>query len=302
MAEAKDPNGRFVRMDQVKGSYNDYVCYLGVEQSTGIQVYWYEFMNDKLPEKDRDEAFQNLSKAKNIPCPILLNILDLWKTSVPPKFIVITEAAQSLSLVEYMRTIDSRPSKRNLLKWFKNLATAVSALHHLNIRHGSLSLNKVFIKPGTGVVKLRLPLTTLSGRVTSPSSITLEKYNAPERLKGKKSLSNDIWALGIILIELLTGEEPYKETKTPQELFAALVNNKAPDLINSIDSASARDLISKCLQPDSFRITIDEVLAHPVFSEIDQAVDHPQSTDTQKSTSNLPSPAEPQSPDIEELI
>ena len=228
MTDIKDPNGHYVRMNQVQASYHDYVCYLAVEQSSGIQVYWYEFINDKLSKEEQDTAFSRLSQASKIYCPTLLNILSLWRNSVPPRFVVITEAAQSPSLREYLRTIDTRPSIRNLIKWFKNLATAVQALHHLNIRHGSISLSYVFIKPGTGSVKLRLPLTGLSGRVISASSIDIDAYNAPERLRGVKALSNDIWALGMALLELLTGETPYEELKTPQDLFMAVLNNKIP--------------------------------------------------------------------------
>lgn len=271
MSEIKDPNGRFVRINQVKGSYHDFVCYLGVEQTTAIQVFWYEFINEKLSEKERDKSFQNLSKVKDVRCPILLKIIDLWKTNLPPAFVVITEAAQFPSLPEYMKMIDSRPSQRNLIKWFKNLATGVQALHHLNIWHGSLSLSNVFIKPGTGTVKLSLPLSTLSGRKTAPSSINLEMYNAPERLRGIKSLSNDIWSLGIILIELLTGEEPYNEVKTPEELFNAIVQIKPPRSIDKVESPQARDLIDKCLTDEKSRIDIDTLLSHSVFNALKQS-------------------------------
>lgn len=296
MSEIKDPKGRFVRINQVKGSYHDYVCYLGVEQTTGIQVFWYEFINEKLSEKEQEESFQNLLKVKDIRCPILLNIIDLWKTNTPPAFVVITEAAQFPSLPGYMKMIESRPSQRNLIKWFKNLATGIQVLHHLNIWHGSLSLSKVFIKPGTGTVKLSLPLSTLSGRKTAPSSINLEMYNAPERLRGIKSLSNDIWSLGIILIELLTGEEPYNEVETPEDLFNVLIEIKPPRSIDKVESPQARDLIEKCLTDEKSRIDIDALLAHSLFSMPDQPSEFPQ----QIPLDNLPS--QKGSNDIEQLI
>ncbi|OHT06671.1 protein kinase [Tritrichomonas foetus] len=307
MTEIKDPNGRFVRMNQVQASYHDYVCYLAVEQSTGIQVYWYEFINDKLSDEEIEAAFQKLTNASKISCPTLLNILALWKTSIPPRFVVITEAAQSPSLTEYMRSIDTRPTTRNLLKWFKNLTTAVKSLHKQNIRHGSISLSYVFIKPGTGSVKLRLPLTGLSGRVISASSIDIDAYNSPERLRGVKTLSNDIWSLGIALLELLTGETPYDEMRTPHELFVAVLNNKMPKSLSTIDNISplAKDLIEKCLQLETFRIDIDELLAHRVFEELDQPQQQQSNVvDSQKMNTNplVEVTEDNTGEDIEELI
>lgn len=39
-------------------------------------------------------------------------------------------------------------------------------------------------------------------------------YMSPERMKGKKyNFEGDIWSLGIILVEVMTGAYPYKETK-----------------------------------------------------------------------------------------
>lgn len=38
-------------------------------------------------------------------------------------------------------------------------------------------------------------------------------YMSPERMEGERySYAGDVWSLGIVLIELATGQYPYKET------------------------------------------------------------------------------------------
>lgn len=265
----KDQSSRFTRMNQVFSSYHDYVCYLALEQETGLQVFWYEFINDNLTEEEQQSAFQQLSKAKQINSPHLLNILAVWMTSVPPRFVVITEATQSPSLADYLRTIDTPPLFRTIVKWFKFLAQAVQALHKspLRITHGEISLHSAYIKPSTGTLKLRLPLTNLSSRIISSSSLDIDAYKSPDRLRGNIEQSNDIWSLGIAFLQLITGKMPYEEMKTPQDLINAISQSILPQSLNSVQNPQAVDLIKKCLAPQMFRINIDQLLAHPVFQE-----------------------------------
>lgn len=265
-----DPSGKFIKINQVHASYHDFVCYLAYEQATGLQVFWYEFLNENLSPEKRQSAFQRLSQVKNISSQYILNILDVWQTNNPPRFVVITEATQNPSLSEYMKTI-VKPPVPKVIKWFKQIALSVQALHKSpqQIVHGRLSMNTITLKASTGAIKVRLSLTDISNRTISPSSLNIDIYKAPERIRGVISPANDIWSLGIILTELLgNGVRPYDECQTPFDLIRAISQHKHPDSLAAIKGTPAFDLISKCLQPEMFRISIDEVLAHPALQEI----------------------------------
>jgi serine/threonine protein kinase len=263
---------RFVRLNQVQASYHDYVCYLAYEKDTGLQVFWYEFINDKLSEEEQETYFERLQQAKQISSPNVLNILDVEMQGTPPRFVVVTEAAQAPSLEEYI--VSAKPSTRSVVKWFKLLASAVRAVHdsHLDIAHGALTPHCVFIKPSSGSVKLRLPLTYLSGRKVPPSSLDMDCFRSPERLSGIIAKSNDIWALGMILLQLLVLEAPYSELQTPQELFTAVLRSQMPACLDRLTDGKWKDLIVKCLQPQDFRFTIHDVLNHPVLKEFNSSL------------------------------
>jgi serine/threonine protein kinase len=90
------------------------------------------------------------------------------------------------------------------------------------------------------------------------------EYLAPEMIKQSghdKSL--DIWNLGVLMFELLTGSPPF-EGASQNELFDNILNFriKWPKGFSGV----ARDLVSKLLKTNpAERITLSEVLVHPWF-------------------------------------
>lgn len=90
------------------------------------------------------------------------------------------------------------------------------------------------------------------------------EYLAPEMIKQSghdKSL--DIWNLGVLLFELLTGSPPF-EGSNQSLLFDNILNHRVkwPKSFNGV----AKDLIQKLLRTDpQQRIKLDEIVEHPWF-------------------------------------
>lgn len=87
---------------------------------------------------------------------------------------------------------------------------------------------------------------------------------APEMLRDKPSYSKevDIWALGILLYELVHGRAPY-QGKTAHEM-ATLIAKKGGLRFNHDTSPHYRDLVSALLQPDTtHRLPLIKVFDHP---------------------------------------
>ena len=59
-------------------------------------------------------------------------------------------------------------------------------------------------------------------------------YMSPERMEGDKyGFEGDIWSLGIMLIETITGKFPYKETKGFLEMLEQICENDSPNVPNN---------------------------------------------------------------------
>ncbi len=96
-------------------------------------------------------------------------------------------------------------------------------------------------------------------------------YIAPERMRrgAEADPRSDIWSLGVILFELLTGRKPF-EAASYSELVLSIVQDShirltsiLPDLLRSNEGAELERIIDKCLQkqPDNRYQTATELLA-----------------------------------------
>ena len=74
-------------------------------------------------------------------------------------------------------------------------------------------------------------------------------YIAPERYRGATELKSDVWSLGITLIELAEGKNPFAEKESAEIMYAVLMD-QLPSLSSSKWSAEFVDFVNKCLVKD----------------------------------------------------
>ena len=92
-------------------------------------------------------------------------------------------------------------------------------------------------------------------------------YCAPEMIKGRiQHKALDIWSLGVLLFEMLTGSVPFSG-QNHQALFENILNVRINWPKNI--SPEAKDLISKLLNPvPEHRLNIEEINKHSWFTTI----------------------------------
>ena len=73
-------------------------------------------------------------------------------------------------------------------------------------------------------------------------------FMAPEVFEGKEEPKSDVWSLGITLMELAEGKNPYAGCST--EAMKQKVKEKSPSLNSSKWSSAFVDFVNQCLKRD----------------------------------------------------
>lgn len=158
------------------------------------------------------------------------------------------------------------------LKLFLQVAQALSYAHGKLIVHRDLKPNNILVTEGGevrlldfGIAKL---LTEDTGRATDSAltrmagrALTLD-YASPEQIRRERvTISTDVYSLGVVLFELLTGRRPYK----PKRDSAGAIEDAVLEQEASLASRVAITPFAKALRGD-----IDVILAKALKKPIDQ--------------------------------
>jgi hypothetical protein len=115
-------------------------------------------------------------------------------------------------------------------QWFPSLGRAVNYLHDHGIVHRDMKPANIFLEQGilkVGDYGLSKSMSS-SHRSAQTSSVGTVHYMAPEVASGNYDKSVDIYALGVILYEMLTGAPPFDGESAQEVMMKHLMS--LPDL------------------------------------------------------------------------
>jgi serine/threonine-protein kinase len=231
----------------------------------------HEFLNQRVAlklvlgsivqNKEARDRFMNEARAAfGIQSEHIARVLDVGEDGGRP--FMVLEYLEGSDLAHVVEQRGPLPVQE-AVDYVMQALDAIGQAHAKGIIHRDLKPANLFIVRGSdgqglvkvldfGISKMTNPLAPDSGGMTSTKAMLGSPYYmSPEQLRSSRTVDarTDIWAIGIILHELLTGEVPYKGDNLG-ELFANILEQDAPPIGTKRGDVpiELQNVVLRCLQ------------------------------------------------------
>ena len=173
----------------------------------------------------------------------------------------LLEGTDLRNLLEARRVLEVAPTVDYLLQTCEALAAA----HAIGVIHRDIKPENLFLL-GTGdptdhlkVLDFGISKVAVRGenrkthQALTRMAVGTPPYMSPEQVRASSALDarSDIWSVGCVLYELLTGTAPFDRVSLMQACAAVLEDEpRAPSTLNSEVPAELSDVIMRCLRKD----------------------------------------------------
>jgi serine/threonine protein kinase/Tfp pilus assembly protein PilF len=250
------------RIDAVLGVGGMGVVYLACDErlgrKVGLKLLPRTLVNDQA-QLDRLKFEARTASALNHP-----NIVTVHEIGhVDSTHYIAIEFIEGITLRERINRGSLPPDEA--IEIVTQVASAMCVAHRAGIVHRDIKPENIMIRPD-GYVKVldfgiaksgqgeaagfTSPVWPTTRRTRLGAILGTIRYMSPEQARGENvDARSDIWSLGAVLYEMLTGRAPF-DGESPNAVRTALLEHEPPTLAETDLPPSLQKLLEKCLRKD----------------------------------------------------
>jgi hypothetical protein len=201
----------------------------------------------KLIRRNLDIELRGVTQCLNLKHPNLIALYDVRQDDEGDNWVVM-ELVAGESLEDVLNRHPNGLPQDEVLSWIHGISAGVAYLHdhgivHRDLKPGNIFIDEGFVKIGDYGLSKFISCSRRSGQTGSVGTV---HYMAPEIANGRYGKEIDIYALGIILYEMLTGHVPFEGESVGEILMKHLTAE--PDVSGLPEPY--RTIISRALAKD----------------------------------------------------
>lgn len=201
----------------------------------------------KYLRENADVELRGIANVLNLKSPYLMPIHDV-RRNANGEWFVILEYVSGPSLRDLLIAEPNGLGVRKTAFFVNGIAMGLSYLHERGIVHRDLKPGNIFyddgyVKIGDYGLSKYIPVSQHSGQTMSVGTV---HYMAPEIGSGQYTKAIDVYALGVITFEMLTGKLPFSGSSMAEILMRHLTER--PDLARIPEPFAT--VIARAMQKD----------------------------------------------------
>ncbi|CAH8451939.1 unnamed protein product [Schistosoma curassoni] len=294
---AKSKCSRWIKHNLKIGEGGYKFVYRGYDSVEARNVAWCEFKREHVDTKEKRQAmFRETEIMLKMNHPHIVRCFDVFRewidmedpnNQIEEKGVVIIQELMgegTLKSVIRKNFLDGQCILKFPLitRWWHQILDALRYMHHKiqpPILHRDLKADNCFLYGASDEEYLNVKVgdfglathVSNSGRKTMLGTLG---FMAPEIFDEKYDEKVDIYAFGMLMLEVMTNRTPYDECETVLQVAAKTMSGQGPDIMQMVSNPSLREVISACIQPlTCFRPTADELYFHPLFQKYQEGND-----------------------------
>jgi serine/threonine protein kinase len=228
-----------------------------------------KFLHAAVAAGSEDAGARFLQEARasaKVRHPAIIDIFDVGETDDGTRYLVM-ELLDGMSLADAFRLVPPMTA-RELMLVLAEVAGALRVAHAAGVVHRDIKPQNIFLHrdPGAGTLRTKvldfgvskLAMSDDTGIAThSGSLLGSPRYMAPEQVMSAAAAQgpSDLWSIGVLLFEALTGRFPHDGDSSSALLVAiATTPPRSLDDVAPHVPAPLRALVNDLLQPAAKRI------------------------------------------------
>jgi len=208
----------------------------------------------KVPHKQNQDLSELIAEAKlmaPLSHPNIVSVLTAEQDRDSGVFFIVMEYVEGESLADLLTREGSVPEAQ-AVAWAMQISSAVAYAHKHNVIHRDLRPSNVLLTKEKVAKVVDFSISRLLGSESYASTkIGSPPYMAPEQFQGRATYASDVYSMGVMMYEMVTGVLPYFDLNPSRiEEMVASGRFTPPVLKNRKVSKGFSDVIVKAMAKD----------------------------------------------------